>query len=472
VIIPDAMKEPVVTELPVSEEAEPSDFPGPLPVAPYQQLFRNAPYVYQEPSLIRTTRPRILELLERVKGFLAFQAQEIEDRSDPAIQLPLQTARGDFKRLESEANVLQRNPGIQPQMTELDIAQIDDNLSYLQREVELIGANRPFQSSAHDIDLEGFTGSMKGAALNKQKEGFETYQPSATADELKNFSSRLQGEILRLSASGTTDPIVQARVSNLTAMKNQVDEVATNLVAGNMLQSEVPITSAAIEKALPVLGKVTQPLPQILTKYGLPDGLANLLPTGVANDPESKRQIGNLISRYANDFFQGASTELSFKVNYVSPREVELANAQGGVDLEEYYDGDSTVANTGFPSSKDLDRVGRDSSLTEMDAPDAITDPYAQDIRAEGRTPATGEKGKGGHFNWEKRAREIVNQIKLRGMNPKEFGADLKELGKPSPSFSWKGFANMVCTRLKTVDMNKMDEMCGCPPSEWRGWTA
>ena len=468
VTIPASMKLPAVTELPVSEEADVKgvELPGSLPVAPYQQLFRNAPYVYQEPSLIRTSRPRILELLERVKGFLAFQAQEIEDRSDPSIQLPLQTARGDFKRLESEANVLQRNPGIQPQLTELDIAQMDDNISYLQREVELIGSNRPFQSSAHDIDLEGFTGCQRGSYTKTKMEGFENQGPPATADELKNFSSRLQGEILRLSASGTTDPVVQARVSNLTAMKSQVDEVAANLASGNMLQSEVPITSAAIEQALPVLGKPTQPLPQLLTKYGLPQGLSNLLPTGVANDPESRRTIGNLISKYANDFFQGASTEVSFKVNYVSPREVELANAQGGTDLGDYYGDNSTVADTGFPSSKDLDRVSRDPSLTDINAPDAITDPWASDIRAEGRTPSTDPT----HFNWEKRAKEIVNQIRLRGMNPMDFGADLKALGKPSRSFSWKGFTQMMCTRLKTVELNKMDEMCGCPPAEWKGW--
>ena len=470
--IPAAMKEPAVTELPVSEEAEPSDFPGPLPVAPYQQVFRNSPTVYQEPSLVRTSRPRILELLERVKGFLAFQAQEIEDRSDPAIQLPLQTVRGDFKRLESEANVLQRNPGIQPQLTELDIAQIDDNLSYLQREVELIGANRPFQSSAHDIDLEGFTGSMKGAAVTKRKEGFQTYEPIATLEQLKDFSTRIQGEILRLSASGTTDPIVHARVANLTKMKAQVDQVSTNIVSGALLQSESPITSKAIEQALPTLGKMSSPLKQILSTYDLPEGWANLLPTGVANDPASRRDIGNLISRYAKDFFQGASTELTFKVNYTSPREVQLAEAQGGVNLGDYYEGDETsVATTGFPSAADLDRVGSDRSLTGMEAPDMITDRYAQDVRAEGRTPAASEK-KGGHYNWETRAKEIVDQIKRRGMRPADFGADLKALGKPSPEFSWKGFAKMVCTRLLTDNTYGMDISCGCPPADWIGWNA
>lgn len=471
VTIPASMKEPAVTELPVSEELEVEGtvLPGALPVGPYQQLFRNAPYVYQEPSLVRTNRARILELLERVKGFLAFQAQEIEDRSDPAIQLPLQTVRGDFKRLESEANVLQRNPGIQPQMTELDVAQIDDNLAYLQREVELIGANRPFQSPVHDLDLEGFTGSQKESLTKEFKEGFQSQ--TATPNELKTFSQKLQAEILRLSASGTTDPIVHARVGNLTKMKSDVDEIVTNVNSGAMLQTEIPIESSSIDQALKVMGKPSQALPQILKAYDLPAPLASLLPTGVANDPESRRDIGNLISKYANDFFQGASTELSFKVNYVSPREVQMAEAQDS-GLNSYYNEDeSTITKTGFPSKRDLHSVAVDDSLTAMAAPDAITDPYAMDVRAEGRTPMTAEKGPS-HFDWRRRAYDIVDQIKKRGMKPSDFGADLKGLAKPSASFSWKGFTQMICTRLQATDSYAMDEMCGCPPRSWKGWNA
>ena len=37
-------------------------------------------------------------------------------------------------------------------------------------------------------------------------------------------------------------------------------------------------------------------------------------------------------------------------------------------------------------------------------------------------------------------------------------------------TFSWKGYTKMMCTRLQAVDMNRTDEMCGCPPSTWKGW--
>jgi hypothetical protein len=59
-------------------------------------------------------------------------------------------------------------------------------------------------------------------------------------------------------------------------------------------------------------------------------------------------------------------------------------------------------------------------------------------------------------------------------MDPTDFGALYEEdlLRTAPPDFSWKGYTQMICTRLRTVDMDKMDEMCGCPPSAWKGWNA
>ena len=70
--------------------------PGQLASAPYQQIARNSPLPYQNPALTKTTRQRILTVLELLKDFLAFSANEIEYRSDPKIQLPLTTLRGDL----------------------------------------------------------------------------------------------------------------------------------------------------------------------------------------------------------------------------------------------------------------------------------------------------------------------------------------------------------------------------------------
>ena len=290
----------------------------------------------------------------------------------------------------------------------------------------------------------------------------ESQQPASEQD-LQAFSSRIQGEVMRLSASGTTDPVVQARVGNLTKMKTGIDEIVQQLQTGAMLPLEVPIMSSEIQNALPVLSKVSEPLPQLLNRLQLPAGLANMLPPSVTRDPATTRQIGTLLNRYAQSFLEGASASMSFNVDYTPPS----MRQGGGVSSN---GSSSTVADTGFPSATDLDQVADDPSLTSIQAPQATTDPYAADPRAEGRTPPAGP----GSFDWKTRARQITAQIKRRGMDPTDFGALYEEdlLRTAPPDFSWKGYTQMICTRLRTVDMDKMDEMCGCPPSTWKGWNA
>jgi hypothetical protein len=276
---------------------------------------------------------------------------------------------------------------------------------------------------------------------------------------------------MRLSSSGTTDPVVAARIGNLTRMKNDVDGVLEKVQTGALLPLEVPIMGADIDKALPVLSDISQPLPQILRTLQLPAGLANMLPASMQNP-----QTGTLLQKYAQDFLDGASASVSFNVNYASPRTVQLAQSRK-----------STLTDTGFPSPLDLDNVAEDSSLTDMDAPDAVTDVYAQDPRAEGRAPITqglaqASKrsnnlvlGAAGQFDWKGRALQITQQIRKRGLDPKDFGAkNERELASMPINqlnpFSWKGYTKMICTRLQAVDMNRTDEMCGCPPSTWKGW--
>ena len=124
---------------------QPANLPGQLPIAPYEQIAAMSPLPYQSTTLIKANRQQLIEMLELLKGFLAFEAQEISERSDPTIQLPLNTARGDFHTLQAEVEVLNRNPGIQPNITLSHLNEISSNLAYLQREVRLIGAAGPIQ---------------------------------------------------------------------------------------------------------------------------------------------------------------------------------------------------------------------------------------------------------------------------------------------------------------------------------------
>jgi len=445
-VIPDNI--PPVAQLPVSSSFKASDLPGPLPTAPYQAIGKNLPSPYQDPSLIKTTRQRILNTLELLKGFLAFQATELEDRSDPTIQLPLNTARADFQRLESEANVLQRNPGLTPQLTLMDIKQIEDNLAYLQKEAELIGSNRPFQGPQHDVDLEGFTDS-----------GDNTTGPVATVAQLAEFSTRIQQAITQLSSSGTTDPVIQTRIGNLTAMKNQIDGIIQKVNSGQMKSSDIPVLGADISNALPNLGNVRSPI--------LP--LLNNIVAAVSNNNAVPSDAMATLGAYAKTFLDNADASLSFNVKYNGTEEHSEDIKVGGR---------SSLTSTGFPSPYDLKQVSEAPSLNSIIAGPTVTDRWAQDPRAEGRMPATGDpKGNytgtvnAGTYDWQKRYNEIATQVKNRDLDPNDYGF-LPPGTTVSPSFSWKGQTKVVCTRLQASNMNRMDEMCGCPPGNWKGWLA
>lgn len=445
------------SSLPVSEEANyfnplPSDLPGPLPIAPYQEIGANLPSPYKEPSLIKTTRQRILSALETVKGFLAYQAQELDDKSDPSIQLPLQTARGDFKRLESEANVLQRNPGLTPQMTVLDIAQIEDNLAYLQKEVELIGANRPFQSRSHDADLEGFD-DMR----------IPSNSVPATLDQLNDFSGRIQKAIVSLSSSGTTDPIVQARIGNLTKMKTDVETVIQKINSKAILPPDVPIMESDVANSLPILDDVSKTLPNVI-KDSQKD---------TYGDGSAMNTIAKFLTTYGTQIMENSSLKMDLSLGFNQQQQQHQQQQQQKVSSK------STLTDTGFPSSADLDSVASGSDMNamgyanELGNPNA-TDPYAMDPRAEGRTPISNrlfpvDNNPPAPFDWKQRVSDIIGQIQRRGMNPKDFGA-LPSTAKVSKEFSWKGYTKMICTRLMAAEPNRLDEMCGCPPSTWKGW--
>ena len=457
--IPDNIPTPVNDAVINPEIA--SDLPGGLPTAPYQQIGRNLPTPYADPSLVKTTRQRILNVLESLKGFLAFQATEIEDRSDPSIQLPLQMARGDFQRLQSEANVLQRNPGLTPHMTAMDIAQIEDNVAYLQVEAEMVGVNRPYQSSVHDADLEeGFKNGgdssleagLPGRHASANAERLPTDKTPASLSELIDFSTRIQSAITSLSASGTTDPIVQARIGNLTAMMADVDAVISKIQSGVFLSNQVPILKSDVEKALPALGNMSSPLPAILRNLAHNSG------------QKGGADVLNTIMRYAEKIFSKADNGFHFSVNY----DVQKGSMDGDMDVRRdgYEDRgknpyQSSVGETGFPSMRDLDQVADSPEMNRIRAPEDTTDPWSRDPRAEGRPSMP--------FDWRRRSNDIMGQIRTREMNPADFGAMPMD-AVVSNDFSWKGYTKMICTRLMATQQNKMDEMCGCPPQDWAGW--
>jgi len=416
---------------PKESAVSPHTLPGELPSAPYGQIASANPLPYQDTTLIKANRQQIVSLLEMLKGFLAFEAQELTERSDPSIQLPLSNARSDFQVLQNAVDLLNRNPGLQPTMTLTTLNEMSSNLAYLQEQVRLSGS----------------AGALQGPE-NKFTEGFTN--PSgevASVDDLTNFVGRIQGEIIRLSASGTTDPIVSSRVSALTQLKNDVQGIITKVNSKAIPASEIPIMKSDMEKAFPVLGNPSQPIPQVIRSLGLPAGFANVLPSNLQKDPETTRQIGSLLDKYANQIINGVNA--TFNVTYTSPADAEKNRALS-----------STIDKSGFPSVADLNNVSN-AKFMPAASTDAVTDPLAPKPVDAGRGPS--------HFDWKQRSKEIEAQVKKRGLQATDFGI-MPEGTKVSNDFSWKGYARMICTRLQATPDPALGITCGCPPMDWNGW--
>jgi hypothetical protein len=427
----------------------PSATPGTLPIAPFEQTATMSPLPYQDTTETKANRQQLVNALEMLKGFLAYEAQNLEERSDPAIQLPLQTARSDFYSLQNEVSVLNRNPGVQPTITLSHLNDISSNLAFLQQKVRLLGTAGA---------LQGPTYSFHDPA--ERKEGFQnpplpSDAPStaagdaATQQDLADFLAKVDGERIRLSASATTDPVVQARVGALTNMRQDIQGILEQLKSKKMLPTEVPVQKADLQKAFPVLGKPSEPLPQILKTLQLPAGLANVLPSNVQKDPATNRMIQQLVDKYADTIVNGISA--TFQVSYAPPQQTEKARRA-----------QSTVDKMGFPSLADLENVSQAKFLPK-DSGRPVTDrlaPLPQDA-GRGTAPA--------HFDWKERARQIEDQVRKRGLRPEDFGV-MPRTQKVSEEFSWKGYAKMICTRLQATMDPALPETCGCPPMDWKGW--
>lgn len=432
----------------------PSAQPGTLPIAPFEQTAAMSPLPYQDTTMIKANRQQLINLLEMLKGFMAYEAQHLEERSDPAIQLPLQTARSDFYALQAEVSVLNRNPGIQPTITLSHLQDISSNLAFLQQKVRLLGSAGALQGPIYSFDVspgkEGFA-PPKGGSSQAFREGFQGSQLEsqvASQKDMEDFLAKLEGERIRLAASATTDPVVQARVAALTHMRQEVREIVEQLKTKKMLPTEVPIQRADLDKAFPVLGKPSEPLPQILRGLQLPSGLANVLPSNLQKDPAITRQITGLLDKYADTIVNGVSA--TFQVSYQPPQARQAGAAA------------STVSTLGFPSQADLDSLGQ-AKFQPMGGEVPVTDrlaPLPQE-GGRGRAPA--------HFDWKERARQMEDQIRKRGLRPEDFGI-MPRTQKVSDDFSWKGYAKMICTRLQATMDPGLPETCGCPPMDWKGW--
>lgn len=395
--------------------------PGGLPFGPYLQTASVGSYQYQDPSIMPAELAQMKELLESLRSFLGFEAANIASSSDPSVSLPLTQLRADNSRLQQEVAVLEKNPGIASTLTQQDLADIQGSLAFLQRKARL------FQTAGIVSNgVEGF-----------QDQG-RTPKTRATKDDLQELQTKVYGAILTLTASGTVDPVVQARVSKLQALYTDTTDMITKLDKGFWTAEDVPVFKEDVTTILPSLDKPSQPLMDLSAQD---DGMP-LSPV--------EQQLSQFVGKNnAKPVFKNLIKNGSFDIN---------------IDLGYNIPGDPNGSSIHY--KKEVS-VGSKNNHTAQKV-DGPFDPgmSGMDDRAE----VVQKKNTPGHLDWKKRAAGICDQIKQRGLDPADFGC-IPQGSIMSPAYSWRGHTKMVCGRLGSTTDPDLPRVCGCPPSNWNGWT-
>lgn len=419
---------------------------GPAPGA--IASFNSLPYV--DPTQAKVKYERVLNLQTTLQAFLEIEAPHLAEMSDPAIQLPLSVARSDVTRLNNEVLVLKRNPGIDSTITQGDMDEIQANLAYLQKKWRL-SANQ---------EIEGFA-DASGSHISQR--------------DLQSLINKIDTTIANLSAYGTNDPIVLARVNVLKQIKAKVQAILNDLISGSRTEYEIPIKQDAYNSFLKTISDVNKPVTSL---FGDKDTSGNTTSKTDEDDESSGSLVKEFIDKYSDDLFKGISWDLDIK--YMGEAEKNLANrladnismenahvstqpASGG----EFADTISNLQNKYFGSTQN-----EDQERVEPPGP-ATVGPAAAKPAATGSAgaarPAAAALTKPEKFDWKTRAATICDNIHKQELDPSEF-ACLRPDQKVSDDFSWRGYAKMICSRLATSYDTGLPETCGCPPVSWAGW--
>jgi len=404
-----------------------------LPSAPVSGLSDVNALPQTDPAMEKSTLQMLNELKQDMDGFYSNEYPYIKDRSDPAINLPLTRFVGDYQRVKDEMSVLNANPGIPAQISIQEVNDIGANLRYLQRiyrtlaDVELVPATTDPLSR---IGTEGFANpDDKPISLVKLK--------------LLNLS--LEAEITRLKASGTTDPVINARTSIFSKMKQTVSDLITSVENRSMAESAIPIKEKDYKNFLPSLGNSTGPI-------------ASLIPKNT--EPKKRQSAPSNPAEFFDKYMDKIINGISF--SYTSPNDVAKIKAMASYANTT----DSSRLNPGIMGS----RGEFDEKIRILDAFEN-TDESVDTFENGGNSirPPSQISGNAAGFDWKKRAVAIRDNIERAGLNPEDYGClvDTSSVGK---EFSWRGHAKMVCSRLSANADPGAPEQMGCPPVSWKGW--
>lgn len=460
--------EPVIPKGLVPEkldtEAMPNpSIPGTLPFGPYAQMASVGSFQYQDPAMLSAQLTQMKKVNEDLKSFLAFEAVSLNNSSDPTVQLPLTQLRADSQKLEQEITTLNKNPGLQAQLTQQDLADIEGALMFLQKKVRLFetagvvsGGSEGFQNPKKESNKpRGSDKKDKSSEKSDDKPAENSRTPGekkkATKDDIEKLRGNVHRAILILSASGTVDPVVQARLKRLQQMYTALTDMVTKLNKGQWTEKDIPVYKEDINEILPNLAKPNKNVKDIFNQG-----------SGKKLNP-IEQQLSTLVgAEHAQDVFKSLKEKGMFKIS------LDLGYNVGGPSIKRetslQKDGSMKSSDGLHPHStgKGSNEVTRG---TQMDLPFDSNEPGMDDRHA-----TMNPSSEASRFDWKKRATSICEQVKLRGLDPLDFGCIPKD-SLTSPAYSWRGHAKMVCGRLGTTMDPDLPIACGCPPQKWKGWT-
>ena len=259
--------------------------------------------------------------------------------------------------------------------------------------------------------------------------------------------------------SGTTDPIILQRIAKLEATKKILIDIITKVENGQMREADIPITIAAYNNFLPALTSSSTALPQLISDWGLNSVLNSLFPvygTGSVNGAQLSKDFFN---KYASNFMKNISWDLN--ITSTSDAETQIAEqlAKGAL-------GEKNVNQRGNNTAEKHKNWHEENNYEDNDAQWANSTKQKTIQSTQATAPPKYAPVK---LNWKERSQQICDQISKRGLNPYDFGC-MKNTDQVNESFSYRGYARMICNRLGTHYDPGVPELCGCPPASWPGW--
>lgn len=413
---------------------------GELPYGPYAQQASVGSFPYQDPALQPADLHQMKMLFEDIRGFLVFQGVELMNTSDPTVSLPLTQLRSDSRRLQQEVSILDRNPGIPSSLTQQDVADIQQQLTYLQKKVRL------FQTSG--VITEGFTDAAE-------------VKTRATATDLQNLQSSIYAAILTLSSSGTVDAVTQARILNLQNMYSSITDMINKLDKGIWTATDVPVFKEDIDGILPNLATPAKAIADLFSSSGSDSSTGSTsefaaTPTGQA----LAELVGpSNLDTVLKNFQKNGNFNVDVSFGYNGPG----SSSTSSTGSSSSNTGTNYNASFAVDSKGDVKQVSSSGTSSDSYSPQMTGSPF------DTSTPSYLDTSKSG-LDWKKRNKDICEQIRLRGLDPADFGC-LPAGSVMSPAFSWRGYTKMICGRLGATLDSGLPQACGCPPDNWSGWT-